>query len=334
MPASNVRLQAPLVRLKTLYPGQFGVAGSDVSLGLRLGTTGKVIYVDPNYIGVTDDSDGTDPECPLASIQAAVNKCTDFAGDVILVMHNDSWLFGPRTTARNTPIAENVIVNKHGISIVGVAQSSSVGVPWRPATAGGVACTVNALDVLIEGFAFCESLVGAGAGTGISVVWNGTTAWGDNFSVRHCYFGDDLDNGILLDYVWNSVFEDCEFQSMGAYGIYCDPAGSAPASLTIRRNWFYECGLGAGGAIYIPEANGCLIADNWVYNGNAQSAVAATNEGIYTGLGADNIVANNWLSCLRPVPANGDYDDFCSGSGSDAWLNCHCLDGDAVTTPT
>lgn len=324
MPATNVRLGPPLVRDNPHYPGQFGVAGSDVPLGERLNTTGKILYVDPNYIGATTDPDGTNPMCPLSTIQSAVGKCTDFAGDVILVMHNDSWQYGPRSTARNTAITEDVVVNKHGISIIGVAQSSSVGVPWYPATA--TCCTVNALDVLIEGFAF-QGLP-AGGGTGILGVWDGTTALGDNLSVRNCWFGNGLHEGIILDYVWNGVIEDCEFQGPSLYGIYSDPAGSACSNLIVRRNWFFDCGTGFGGAIIMEELSDSLISDNWIFNSVAQSGVGVALEGIDTHSGGDNIVSGNFESCLL-----ADWANFNDSAATDAWINNHLMDGPSVTNP-
>ena len=333
MPASNVRFAPPLVREKPFYPGQFGVAGSDVPLGERLSTTGKIIYVDPNYIGVTNDPDGTDPECPIQTIAAALSRCSNFAGDVIVVAPNDDWQYGPRTTDRNTAIAEDVVVTVHGVSIVGLAPSSPIGVIWKPATAGGVACTIAALDVLVEGFAFCESDAGAGGGTGIYCAWDGVATYGDSAVVRNCYFGDGIDIGVQLDYAWNCYIEDCEFQDVVEGAIWCDPADSAAAYCVIRRNWFYDCGLGQNGAISMNECDDNLIADNWIYNHVAIGAGVATDEGIDLGAGSNNLVANNWLSCILPVGANGDYADLNSGTATDAWINNHCTNGDATTVP-
>ena len=75
MPSADVRMRVPLVRFPTLFPGQMGVPGTDTERGLRTHTTGAVFYVDPNYSGVSDLRDGTDPEDPLRTVAAALTKC-------------------------------------------------------------------------------------------------------------------------------------------------------------------------------------------------------------------------------------------------------------------
>jgi len=332
MGAYNVRTPLPLVKLKTLYPGQMGVNESDVPEGLRTGTEGKVIYVDPNYIGATTNPDGTDPQCPLSTVASALARCQDFRGDIILVMANDGWQYGPGTTDRTSIIAENVTVTVHGVSIIGVAPSSPVGVIWRPATAGGVACKIEALDVRVEGFAFCESLVGAGGGTGVFAEWDGSDYYGDNPVVANCYFGEGLDIGIQLEYVWNAIIERCAFHEIG-YGIYCDPAEDGFGYSDIRGCWFQDCSSGAIAA----AATGCdenRVKDCTVFNASAQGGAAATNEGFDFTNGDDNMVADCYFSCLLPVPANGDIDDLCSAGATDAWVANHCMNGLVVVNPT
>jgi hypothetical protein len=54
--------------------GQMGVRGSDVQRGLRWEPTGIVLYVDPDSNNDTDQADGTDPENPMTTIQAAVTR--------------------------------------------------------------------------------------------------------------------------------------------------------------------------------------------------------------------------------------------------------------------
>lgn len=328
MPASNVTLRAPLLRFKTLFPGQFGVPGSDVPLGIRTNPTGNIYYVDPNHADANDDADGTDPEQPLETITEALTRCANFAGDVIAVSANNDWPFGNPAVGRTTAIEEAVIVNKHGVSIIGLAPSSPIGVIWKPPTAAGVACTIRALDVLIEGFAFCESDDGAGGGTGIYCEWNATTAWGDSSHIRHCYFGDGLDYGIQLEYAWNTFIEDSEFVECVEAGIYSDPADDAPASLVIQRNRFLDCGIGQSGAIIVAETVDSLIQGNWIYNGTAQSGAGVALEGIDTHSGGDNIVSGNYLSC-----ALADFGTFCNSAATDAYIQNFCLNGPTVTNP-
>jgi hypothetical protein len=81
-------------------------------------------------------------------------------------------------------------------------------------------------------------------------------------------------------------------------------------------------------------SDACLIDSNWIYNGNAEGGAAATNEGINTTGGANNIITNNYLSCLLPVPANGDLDDLNTAAATDAWIANNCLNGRQTTNPT
>ena len=75
MPATNVNWPTPLTRLNPWYPGQMGVPGTDNETGLRLNSTGAIFYVDPNYPGVSDLRDGTNPTNPLQTVEAALTKC-------------------------------------------------------------------------------------------------------------------------------------------------------------------------------------------------------------------------------------------------------------------
>ena len=46
------------------------------------------------------------------------------------------------------------------------------------------------------------------------------------------------------------------------------------------------------------------------------------------------MVTNNWMSCLLPVPANGDYDACNSPGTTDAWIQNMCIDGPSIRNPT
>ena len=75
------------------------------------------------------------------------------------------------------------------------------------------------------------------------------------------------------------------------------------------------------------------IWNNAIYNNTALGGGAAADEGITTANGANNMVFDNYFSCLLPVPANGDWNDFNTSVATDAWVGNRCLDGVAVTRP-
>lgn len=329
MPSSNVPLQLlPLTRLPTLFPSQFGVPNTGGNAGFRTMTEGEVFYVDPTYPGASDQRDGTEPTAPFLTIAGALANCEAYRGDTILVMPNGGWQYASGLN-KPLPIQESIIVTVPGVRIIGDFPSSSMGVPWQAAAAAGWCIIVRAIDVLIEGFLFQGIL---GGSNGIYAEWTAGTYFGDNLTVRHCTFSPGagaLDIGIQMDYAYNCDIGHNVFLDVTAQAIYNDPGDSGIADCYIHDNRFMDCGY----AISVNEAVQCEITRNNIYNALAQGAAVATDRGIDTGTGARNIVADNYLSCVLPVGANGDYADFNSGSATDAWVNNHCTNGDAITTP-
>jgi len=335
MPSANVRLPLPLVRLPTLMPGQVGgVPGTDAETGLRTHVTGTVFYVDPNYSGAVANRDGTNPDAPLSTITGALANCTDWHGDVVMVMMNDNWQYGPflqtGTGTYTAAILEDVVCTKHGVKIVGVCPSGGMGPVWRPATSGGIALTMHGLESSVEGFLFSGN-TGAAGGTAILIEWNGTTQFGENCVVRNCCFSETIDTAIQLEFSWNNIICDNVFQECDVYGIWADVNGSACAYNQIHRNSFTDIATSA--IALLGGSTNNMIGQNWFYNEAAADAALATNEGINTTGGDRNFVYDNWLSCAMTGGGNGDLDDFCTAAGSDSWVGNHCANGLQITNP-
>ena len=312
----------PLTRFNTLFPGQMGVRGASNKVGLRMHTTGSIFWVDVNHPNAHPVGDCTDPESPLDNIQGAVDQAV--RGDVVAVMENDAWQYASHL-AYPLPVQESVVVTSPGISILGFSRSG-LGVTWQPGAALGTCLSLHNIDVYVAGFAFDAPL----GGNGVYVEWDGTTMWGENTVIEDCFFSDTIDIAIQLEYAWNCWIRRCVFQACDAQGIYIDPAGSGAAYLHIMENRFNNCAV----AMAVNGLDDSEIMSNRIYNANAQAGGAATNEGIDTTAGSNNQVMDNYLSCLLPVPAAGDLDDFCTAAASDAWAGNFCLDGLQVTNPT
>lgn len=325
MPGTDVLWSPPLVRQSPWYPSQFGVPGAGGLDGERLHCTGKVLYVDPNFPGASDQRDGTEPSAPLATIQAAVDMTTDYAGDVIVVMQNGAWQYAGGTVYR-TGIVESVVLDRAGVRILGVSPGG-VGVPWTAGAAGEFALTITGIDCLVEGFAYSAP---AGGGNGIYAEWDGVTAFADNVVIQHCLFDDSIDIAVQLEYAWYCYVRHCFFEECDTCAVYVDPAGSGIAYVEISDNWFQDCAL----ALSLDDADNCKITRNHIFNAAAQGGGAATDEGIDTSAGSDNIVSDNFFSCILPAASPGDYDDLNTASATDAWINNHCMNGDAITNPT
>lgn len=325
MPAADINLGGlPLTRLNPWYPGQMGVPGTWSDTGLRQHCTGTVFYVDPNFPGASDARDGTDPTAPLLTVETALTKCEAYRGDVIAVMANQDWQYASGLGGYTTGITEEVTITVPGVRLVGVFPSSPFGVPWSPVSDGGTCITVTAMDVLIEGFAFHEGT--NNLCDGIYIEWE----WADNPVVRHCVFTETVATAIEIEFVWYADISYNFFQENTVCGIYSDPAGNGGAYLDIHHNRFVDCAL----AMTLGAVSDSVIHNNWIYNGTAEGAGAAAGEGIDTTGGADNLITNNFFSCLLPVPANGDWDDLNESAATDAWIANYCIDGMAVSQPT
>jgi hypothetical protein len=338
MTGSNVNFGPPLVRLNPWYPGQFGVPGAWTDTGERLHPTGTVFYVDPNFPGASDGRDGTDPTAPLLTIATAITRCQAYRGDVIAVGANAGWYYTEGGAGYTTVISEEVTVDVPGIKIVGLAPSAMTQVLWTPASDAGTCITVHECDVLIEGFTFSEGGTYAAVGIAIDTLYDGATAFGDSLTVRNCLFDDTVEIGIQVDYAWFCNFHHNIFAQCDTYGIYAPAAGDGVAFSLIHDNQFNEAGESdSGGAMtLLSDSDNNHIYGNAIYNASALAAAAAAGEGINLAAGGgNNMIFNNWFSCLLPVPANGDFDDLNNpGAATNAWVQNFCIDGPTVAAPT
>lgn len=318
MPAANVLYPPPLTRLNPWFPGQYGVPGTDAETGLRMDTNGTIRYVDPNAVGVSDLRDGTNPIEPLQTVAAALTHCTAHSNDVIVVAPNSAWRHANPAVGRATSITEEVTVSVPGIRIVGLAPSSSLGVPWEPVNASGVMITVNAIDVLIEGFCFTDYTVGVGNAIGIAAFWN-APPYGDSLTVRNCHFGENLDYGITLDYSYYTDIHDNYFDNIQVAAIHNLSVQGDPDYIRIHDNQFLSCAI----AMHLPTTGAGAIYRNLIYG-----AAGGTNNFINLTGGASNIVADNYFACTV-----AQYDVTCSDATSGAWLHNHCVNGTPAAPP-
>jgi hypothetical protein len=319
MGSANVRWPVPLQRLTPWYPGQPGVPGTDSDRGLRLDSNGIVIYVDRNHVDNSDLRDGTDPDAPMSTVTAALTKCRAYMNDTIVVMHNSRWYDTDPTYARKLPVQENVVVTTPGVRIVGLAPSSTLGVPWLPGTTGGTCLTVYAFDVLVEGFNFMD--MAANNATGIYAEWDGASYWGDALTVRNCYFNTYLDYGIRLDFCYYADIHSNYFHGVNVAAIDDVTVGNDSDYSLIHDNWFSYCVA----AINLPGVGAAHIHHNTIHGNPA----GANNYINLTG-GADNAVHHNVLNCSL----GAQYNTTCSDATSGSWIQNYCLNGPNVAPPT
>ena len=340
MPASNVNWPVPLQRLTPWYGGQQGVPGTDSDRGLRQDSNGVIIWVDPNHPDAHDGKDGTNPDSPMATVTGALAKCSAYSGDVIVVAHNALWTYANPSTIRQTPIVESAVVTVPGVRIVGLAPSSSLGVPWLAADDNATCITIDAMDVLVEGFCFWNT-GGLTGTTGILVEWDAPTYYGENVVIRNNFFYG-LAYGIQVDYSWNNFIEHNSLQGITTAAIHNPSVYGEPDYLTIRHNMFTS----NAADINLPDVDDCLIENNrfmdvtaaivmlagdqnTIHANTVQGNPAGTNNYVNLTGGANNLVSQNVLACTI-----AQYDTTCSDAASGSWVNNRCTDGPPVAPPT
>ena len=206
-------------------------------------------------------------------------------------------------------------MTKGGFKIVG-SSPTPFGVTWGPAADNEAALTVNGMDVLVEGFVFYTANSNC---TGIVSEWDGVTAYGENMTVRNCFFDQSLDYGIAMDYTWFCQIYNNYFEGLQVAAIHDLDVNGDPDYAMITGNRFMDCVA----AIDLEDNDHCFVHGNLIYGDGT-----GTNNFIdLTGSG-NNVVSDNWLSCTI-----AQYDVTCSDATSGAWLNNHCIDGDTTANP-
>jgi len=281
----------------------------------------KIFYVDPNNAQAVDLGNlGEDPTVPLATVNAAVTLCRPYMGDTIYVAANEFWQYASRAF-RPLPIIETLVIpyTKGGIRIVGCG-TNPLSVCWTPAAANQACITNYATDVLIEGFNFYPAAF-AGC-TGIASYWTGggLLRYGENLTVRNCYFETTLDYGIACDYTWYCQFYDNYFDGVNIAAIFNISNIGDIDFTTIHDNSFLNCTA----AMTLTTSDGCFI-----YNNRIMGAHGGANNFIDLTGGVGNLVSDNYFSCTI-----AEYDTTCTAGAGDYWLNNHCINGSPVANPT
>lgn len=281
--------QVPLTRLKPWYPGQLGVLGSDSGLGLRIEPQGKVYYVDGSHPAANDLGDGTDPDAPFETIQAAIdasNATIDWAATPPYVGMN--WIIiSPGVYAENLGGANDLPYYCRVVGL-GMATGGDVCVNVEPATGSPV------------------------AGTGLACHWY-NIRFTANTAVPVIDFG--VMNSCILERCMivdgNPGLATVGIDITGAGGskiIGCNIAyTSNPITIGIRSTGnFFDCeivgchikavttgvDLSTGGLL-----GGSLIAHNYISGGG--SVLLGT--GIDDSTTGDSLVIDNWITATDAI---------------------------------
>ena len=177
----------------------FGDLAGLLGLDQQPVTTGNTYFV---HSGTgADTNTGTDKDSPLATIDAAVGKCTASQGDVILVMPGH---------AENISGGTSLVVDVAGVSIIGLGNADNRPVLTFTNTAGSI--EMDAANTRLSNIVLLAS---------VSAVVVGVNVDADNVEIDHCLFdydetGDDFVIGIDVDAVDFPYIHDNYFRAEAA----------------------------------------------------------------------------------------------------------------------
>lgn len=315
-------------------------------------TPGKIFYVDPRgpqYGSGRDTNDGSSWANAFATIQAAVNACTDKRGDIIYV--------GPAANAKNTTyfsgtteypdyrkIKENVLITKSNVHIYAVPFMGNWSHQMRPSDGAGqyleanpgtrtkyainlysvvvsdtVGFVVNAQCVEIAGFCIdvgggkCGIYVGDGSGiTGTaSESYNSAGTW-----IHHNYIRGGSEGttgaGIILQGCGSGVLiEDNVIDQCGGFGVYIGSgSGKTNERPVIRRNVFND-NKGYGIYVYGSATNRGVTIDSNTFLDGDNTMTAGIKSGS-EGSNSHMLICGNKFGCDTPLDLATT--DFFSGN--------------------
>ena len=265
----------PLIRAQPWYPGQPGVAGSDVSRGLRTSPAGVVFYVDSSHPNATAVADGTDPNNPLTTIAAAFARLVTFHALTSIQAENSFIVVAPGTYTDTITIDRT---SYPADCTIIAAANSKFDVVWVPAS--GDALTIDQSGWVVDGFHFQPSSTGAG----VHLTWTAGSGAEDTY-IQNCFF----------DGRWGT----------GLYGIELE---GAPANVTIQGNRFAEFSTGEP-CIVVRSCNQASPYQNHVFNNTFQESVEYITN-IAEGYNACVFMGNVFAQATGILAATTTYIDL------------------------
>lgn len=257
-------------------------AGLDLQRPFNLG---RVFYVDNGLTGYSDNHEGTDPDFPLETLQAGIDKCTDNQGDYVMVL--DCY------NADTYPIE----VNSATSHIIGMSLPTNLN--WTSLDGGGEdVFEVSSNYNEIAGF----SMISAGdIGVDLqscSFFW----IHHNNFAVGalSLAYGIRATTGTPSE----GLIEDNAFGKLLTC-ITTNGIDGALTSVDIRRNTFRQI---AGVCINLDIANiGCIYEN---YFANVIADTPSDGWAILLGTGCTNgLIMNNYASTSGNKTGNNPYSD-------------------------
>lgn len=255
------------IRRKFVGKGQADARGGLYSAGVPvfgspgMMCSGTVFHVSSTGTGASDDNSGLSPDQALATIDAAINKCTANKGDLIVVHENHA-----ETILTDAAIDCDVA----GISIVGLGQGASRPTITMGATATGASTAatveINAANVRLENLLFLA---------GIDALVKAVHVIGDDFSLVNCEFREASGKQMLI-------------------AVNVGAANNDADRCKILGNKFVSVAAGATSAISLTQLQDAVeIVGNYIDGDYSDAGIQNPTGEICTNLLLqDNIVSN------------------------------------------
>lgn len=305
----------PLVRLPPWYPGQMGVRGSDVPLGVRVDPQAIVLYVDDEHGLASDNNDGTNPDAPMATVQAAVTKLATLQTNLGVSLVGSVIVVGAEMT-----ISESVTIPAtapKGCTLMGNG-SGAWSPTWVSAAANTPCLSVYQENWRITGFTFKPPATSSA----IYLSWTASTN-GSGTVIDKCNFNGEYSGryGVYLyGAPYNVTISNCDFREIldgtqTGFAIYSGLTPTAtPLEIKILNNVFWECDNFIGGS---HGYNMCIISGNLFKAGAAGGIPTVLKIDLRGGSQGKNLVCNNVFADADYSNVGGYYD---SAAGAGVWI--------------
>lgn len=236
-------------------------------------TTGKVFFVDA-ATGL-DGNNGKSKDRPLATLNAAIAKCTANKGDIIYLMPNHYEDIGDTSTTGA------IDLDVAGISVIGLGNGSNM--PRFDFNDADSDFLVGASNILIENVNFEATVTGVKLGVAVEAASTGLTIRNCKFSVETTTTDEFLISVNLLAGCDNTLIEGCKFDmGLGGAATGIKLVG-ASHDVTIQNNIMkgdYSLACVAGITTLSTEV---MIKENIFMNGGSGNIGAVACVSMLTG---------------------------------------------------
>jgi len=217
-------------------------------------TTGSLFWVD-STTGSDTANDGSNPDSPLATWDAAVNKCTASKGDIIFLMPGH---------AENITTATGVNFDTAGITTIGLGEGNLIPTISFTLLAGSV--TIGAANITLRNIRFVANVTD-GVTTGLTIA-----AAGDGCTLDGLQFRDTSATKEFLKHI---------------------SVATTVTDLTIKNCSFVgAAGTMSGSVVFAGSSTNCLLENNYWYVDSSDSVVDHQTTAAVNLVLRDNCIIN------------------------------------------